>query len=95
MRFGLGFAAVAAVACSEGGVKSVNATPEAYITSHATGDTVREADTETVLGQVADEFGDHIKVVRITKARDFTDATLIWQTKELIKNLKVAKTSLR
>ena len=54
MRFGLGLAAVVAVACSEGGVKSVNATPEAYITSHATGDTVREADTETVLGQVAD-----------------------------------------
>ncbi len=54
MRFGLVFSVLSTVACQESGVKVVNAAPEAYITSHATGDSVREGDTETLLGQVSD-----------------------------------------
>ena len=54
MRFGLVFSAMGAVACSESGVKKFNASPEAYITSHATGDEVDEGTTETIRGQVAD-----------------------------------------
>ena len=54
MRFGLIFSVLSVVACGETAVKTVNATPEAYITSHASGDAVAEGDTETILGQVAD-----------------------------------------
>jgi hypothetical protein len=54
MRFGLVFSAMGVVACSESGVKKFNATPEAYITSHASGDEVAEGTTETIRGQVAE-----------------------------------------
>ena len=41
-------------ACSDAGVTKFNAEPTVSITSHATGDTVRDADTETLRGAVSD-----------------------------------------
>ncbi len=54
MRFAVLFAVSALAGCSESGVKKVNANPEAWITSHADGDSVIEGTTETVRGQVSD-----------------------------------------
>jgi hypothetical protein len=54
MRFGLVFSVAGFAACSDTSIKTVNSSPEAIIASHSTGDTVREGDTETVIGQVGD-----------------------------------------
>jgi hypothetical protein len=54
MRFGLVFSVAALAACSDTSIKTVNSGPEAIIASHSTGDTVREGDTGTVIGQVED-----------------------------------------
>ena len=54
MRWSVFPLTVLAVACSDGGVTKFNADPEATITSHTDGDTVREGVAEIIRGQVGD-----------------------------------------